>query len=81
MPLAQLAEPWPDMELVHLDTEVSGAPLEKVTVAAGVSGMKWRKAAELVTKRAGPCCLTPCPALRPCSAGVFHLEEVWQVQG
>uniref|UniRef100_A0A8B9TDA1 non-specific serine/threonine protein kinase n=1 Tax=Anas platyrhynchos TaxID=8839 RepID=A0A8B9TDA1_ANAPL len=26
MPLAQLAEPWPNMELVHLDTEVSGAP-------------------------------------------------------
>lgn len=24
MPLAQLAEPWPNMELVHLDTEVSG---------------------------------------------------------
>lgn len=25
MPLAQLAEPWPNMELVQLDTEVSGA--------------------------------------------------------
>uniref|UniRef100_A0A8B9M4U3 Uncharacterized protein n=1 Tax=Accipiter nisus TaxID=211598 RepID=A0A8B9M4U3_9AVES len=32
MPLAQLAEPWPNMELVHLDTEVSRGPVLQTPV-------------------------------------------------